>query len=33
MTQVQQLQRRIFMLFVVSIAWVAFVVSMYATTG
>ncbi len=31
MTQVQQFQRRIAALFIVSIAWVAFVASLYAT--
>lgn len=33
MTRVQQFHRRIAALFVLSIVWVAFVVSMYATTG
>jgi hypothetical protein len=33
MTRVQQFHRRFATLFIVSIAWVAFVVSMYATTG
>jgi hypothetical protein len=33
MTRVQQFHRRIAALFVVSLAWVALVVSMYATTA
>lgn len=33
MTQVQQFHRRIAVLFVVSLGWVALVVSMYATTS
>lgn len=33
MTQVHQFHRRIAVLFVVSLAWVALVVSMYATTS